>query len=754
MVKRSRIIAFFIFIVVFAGVMGITSKNILGNIKLGLDLQGGFEILYDVSPAEKDQKITEKVLANTAEALDKRVNVLGVSEPNIQIEGENRIRVQLAGVTDQNKAREILSTEANLSFRDANDRLMMDGTDLVEGGASQTFDQNGKPSVSLKLKDSDKFRKVTEEILKMAPNNVLVIWLDFEEGKDSFKEEVLKENPKFLSAPSVNEVFNQDEVSIVGTFTVEEAKELSALLNSGALPVKLDEIYSTSVGAKLGEQAMDETVLAGIIGILAVFLYMIAYYRFPGFIATLTLTVYIYITVLIFDLMDVVLTLPGIAALILGVGMAVDANIITYERIREEIKVGKSIKSAFHAGNDNSFSTVTDANLTMLLAGVVLFVYGTSSVKGFATGIIISILVSFITNVYLSRWLLGLWVNSNWLKNKPSWFGVKKSEMYSLSDNIDTLDLPTKFDSVDFVKYRRRFFIGSAAFLAAGIAVLLVLGLNLGIDFTSGTRIEVLSKEKITKEEFKTELKQLNLETDDIVISGEEKNIGVARFKGILSKQEISELKTHFKDEFGSEPNVSSVTPTVGKELAKNALIALVLSSIGMIIFVTFRFELPMAVSAVIALLYATFFVIPVFSITRMEVDITFIAALLTIVGYSINDTIVTFDRMRENMMKRRKIKSYQEIVDVVNTSIRQTLGRSINTVLMVTLTVIALLIFGSETIRPFSIALTVGLVVGTYSSIYIAAQLWVEWKHKELKKKGVLITYKEKRKNSDQPQV
>jgi protein-export membrane protein SecD/preprotein translocase SecF subunit len=754
MVKRGRIIAFLIFIVVFSGVMGATAKNILGNIKLGLDLQGGFEVLYEVTPAKGGQKITQDVLADTANALEKRVNVLGVSEPNIQIEGNNRIRVQLAGVTDQNKAREILSTEANLSFRDPTDRLMMDGTDLVEGGAKQTFDENGKPSVSLKLKDGNKFRKVTEEIVKMAPNNYLVIWLDFEEGVDSFRAEIAKQDPKFLSAPTVNEIFTQNQVSIVGSFTVEEAKQLSALLNSGALPVKLDEIYSTSVGASLGERSLNETLFAGIIGILAVFLYMMFYYRFPGFIATITLAVYIYITVLVFDLLDVVLTLPGIAALILGVGMAVDANIITYERIREEIKVGKSIKAAYSAGNDNSLSTVTDANLTMLIAGVVLFIYGTSSVKGFATGIIISILISFITNVYLSRWLLGLWVNSNWLKNKPGWFGVRKNEIHSLSEGIDTLDLSTKFDRFDFVKHRRVFFIASGALLALGIVILLVFRLNLGIDFSSGTRVEILSDKPLTTEKVASELEKLNLETNDIVISGDKKNVGVARFKGILSKKEIAELKTHFDDKFGAEPNVSSVTPTVGRELAKNALISLVWASLGLIIFVTFRFELPMAVSAVIALLYATFFVIPVFSIIQMEVDITFIAALLTIVGYSINDTIVTFDRMRENMKKRRRIKTYEEIVHIVNTSIRQTLGRSLNTVLMVTVTVIAILIFGSDTIRPFSIALTVGLVVGTYSSIFIAAQLWVEWKHRELKKKGVLITYKEKRRSSDQPQV
>ena len=282
--------------------MGGTTKNIVGNIKLGLDLQGGFEILYEVTPLKEGQKITNEILASTADALDRRVNQLGVSEPNIQIEGENRVRVQLAGVENQNQAREMLSTEANLTFRDANDELLMDGSDLKENGAKQTFDENGNPSISLELKSADKFREVTEKVLSMAPNNVLVIWLDFEEGVDSYKEEIVKENPKFLSAPSVNQIFNQDTVSIVGNFTLEEATTLSSLLNAGALPVNLDEIYSTSVGAKFGEQAMEKTVIAGIIGVLAIFIFMIGYYRFPGFIATITLTVFTYITVLIFDL--------------------------------------------------------------------------------------------------------------------------------------------------------------------------------------------------------------------------------------------------------------------------------------------------------------------------------------------------------------------------------------------------------------------------------------------------------------------
>ena len=754
MYKRSRLIAFLIFIVVMGTVMVTTTSGVLNNIKLGLDLQGGFEVLYEVKPAKEDQVIDQKALIATAEALDRRVNVLGVSEPIIQIEGDDRIRVQLAGVEDQNEAREILSTEANLTFRDADDNLMMDGADLAEGGAEQTFDENGQPIVSLKLKSAEKFKEVTQKIVGMAPNNYLVIWMDFEEGKDSFQTEITKPDPKFVSAPTVNEIFNQDSVTIVGSFTVDEAKSLADLLNAGALPVQLDEIFSTSVGAQFGESALQETVFAGLIGIAAVFLFMIFYYRLPGLIATITLTIYLFLVLVVFDWMNVVLTLPGIAAFILGVGTAVDANIITAERIREEIRVGKSIKSAFKAGNTNSISTVTDANLTLLLAAVVLFFYGTSSVKGFATSLIIGTLGSFITNVYLSRWLLGLFVNSGYFDKRPGWFGVKKSAIHDLKENVDTLDLTTKFDRFDFVTKRKRYFGIAGTLLVLGIIILFVFKLNLSIDFTKGTRIEILADQPLTAEMVSTELNKLDISTDDIVISGDDNNIGVARLTDVLTQEEISEIKAELKDVYGSDPNVSSVTPTVGKEIAKNALKGLLITCLGLIIFVSFRFEWRMAVPAVIALLYAAFFIIPFFSLTRLEVDLNFIAALLTVVGYSINDTIVTFDRIRENMTKRKRIKKPEEIIEVANTSVRQTLGRSVNTVLMVTLTVVSIMIFGSESIRSFAVALTVGLIVGTITSVYIATPLWVVLKQKELKQKGVIVTFKEKKVRTDEPVV
>ena len=746
MVKRSRIVAFFLIALLIFAAMGSTSKGILKDIKLGLDLQGGFEVLYQVKPLAGG-KITPDVLKATVSSLERRVNVLGVNEPSIQIEGKDRIRVQLAGVKDQNKAREILSTQAKLSFRDYNDKEMMTGADLKEGGAKQTF-QDNKPVVEVTLKDVDKFKEITQKISTMQrPTNVLAIWLDFEKGKDSFKDAASQDN--MISAPAVSEVFNTKKVYITGQFTVEEAKELAALLDAGALPVDLKEKYSTSVGAQFGAGALHDTVFAGIIGIALVFIFMLVYYRFPGFIAVVTLSIYLFLTLLVFDWMNAVLTLPGIAALVLGVGMAVDANIITYERIRDELKLGRSVKAAYKEGTKNSLATITDANLTTLLAAAVLFYFGTSSVKGFATTLIISILMSFITAVYGTRLFMSLWVNSGFLDKRTTWFGVKKKYIHDLSEKINLMSLPTRFDKIDFVKHRKVFYGISVGVTIIGIIFLLVFRLNLGIDFTSGTRIEIASKDVLTKQQVETEMVKVGIDENDIKdvrLTGKENKNAVVRTVGVLDKQEIAKLKDHFKKNYGAEPNVSTVSPTVGKELAKNAMGALAIASLGIILYVSIRFEWRMAVPAVVALIHDAFFIITIFSVFRLEVDITFIAAVLTIVGYSINDTIVTFDRIRENLRFSRKVKTAEELENIVNISIRQTLTRSINTVLTVLITVIALMIFGSEAIRNFSIALFIGLICGVYSSLLIASQFWLDLKIRELKKKGPLNTAKEKK--------
>lgn len=754
MVKKNRILSFVLIIFAFAALIGLTIKDIVSDVKLGLDLQGGFEVLYEVSPLNEGDQINSNTLASTADALDRRINALGVSEPRIEIEEGNRIRVQLAGVEDQQQARKMLSTTAELTFRDANDKELLNGSDLVEGGAKQAFDQTNRPIVTLQLKDADKFAEATKHVLQQS-NNVMVIWLDFNENEDSFAKEITKENPKYISAPAVTEVIRSTEVQITGDFTVEEAQNLANLLNAGSLPVKLTEIYSTSVGAQFGVDALQKTVFAGIIGIAAIFLFMLFYYRLPGLVAVIALTVYIWLILFVYEGLNAVLTLPGIAALVLGIGMAVDANIISYERLKEELRVGRSLQAAFKEANKSSFITIFDAQITTLIAAIVLYVYGESSIKGFATMLIVSILLSFITNVYVSRFLLGFLVHSRLFDGKLRLFGVKPSEIHELKEGLETTELTTKFDKIDFVKHKSKYFTASGVLLLAGLVLLIIFKLNLSIDFTSGTRIEIMSDSEITTEEVKNELAKFDVETDDIVISGEDHDRATARYKGTLEQDEINDMKAYFLDKYGVDPNISVVTPTVGKEIAKNGMTSVAIAIVGISIYVALRFEWRMGLAAVLALIHDAFFMVAVFSITRLEVDLNFIAAVLTVIGFSINDTIVTFDRMRDHLRKHKKIREYHVLEEIVNKSLRQVMTRSINTSLSTLLPVVFLLLFGSEAITNFSLAMFIGLVVGVYSSIFIAAQLWLVWKGKELKKKGVLITYKEKKKFAgDEPQV
>lgn len=752
MKKRGKIIAFLLIVLLFAGTIGSTVTGISKNINLGLDLQGGFEILYEVEPVDKNQEVDRKLLEATVQTLNDRVNRLGISETVINIEGEDRIRVQLAGVDNQQEAREILSTSALVTFRDVNDEMKLDGTDIKEGSAKQDFDpESNQPMVTLKLKDSNKFGEVTTKIRDMgSPNNLLVIWMDYQEG-DSFAEEVQKEEPKFISSPAVSKPLFTSDVQITGDFNVEEAQRLADIINSGSLPVHMTELYSTSVGAQFGEKALNQTVIAGLIGISIIFLFMIAVYRFSGLIAGINVAIYVYLILVVFQMMNGVLTLPGIAALILGVGMAVDANVLTFERIKEELRTGKSVKAAFKTGSKNSFITILDANLTTLLAASVLFIFGTSSVKGFATMLIVSILVSFLTAVYGTRLLLGFWVDSGYLKNRKTWFGVKKADIQEITDT--EIIEPNLFGkTLDIVKHRKKIFTISIALLIGGILSLSFLQLNPGIDFTSGSRIEILADDSLNTEIVKEDLETLGLEAKAIVLSGEENEIAVTRYDSVLSKSKIKEVEDYFMDKYGHDPSVSVVSPIVGQELVKNAVKALLIASIGMIIYVTFRFELFFAITAIIALLHDVFFMLVAFSITRIEFDVTIIAAILTIIGYSINNTIVVFDRIRENIRRKNKqIKSVKELAVIINHSLLQTFMRSINTTTTTLIAVLAFLVLGAQSIFGFAIALVIGLVAGTYSSLFLASQLWLVLRGRKLKKKPLDFR---KKKRVDGPQV
>ncbi|MDK4056104.1 protein translocase subunit SecDF [Staphylococcus pseudintermedius] len=755
MKKVSRLITFILLIVLLFAGMSATYKSVIKNVNLGLDLQGGFEVLYQVNPLGDGEKIDNTAVQSTAKTLERRVNVLGVSEPKIQVEDQNRIRVQLAGVQDQNQARKILSSQANLTIRDADDKVLLTGKDLVQGSAKQEFKQNtNQPAVTFKLKDSDKFKKVTEEISKKQ-ENVMVVWLDFEKG-DSYEKEKTKEDPKFISAASVNQPINSTNVEISGGFQgekgISEAKQIADLLNSGSLPVELKEIYSTSVGAQFGQDALDKTINASMIGIGIIFLFMLLFYRLPGIVAVITLTTYIYLTMVAFNFISGVLTLPGLAALVLGVGMAVDANIIMYERIKDEIRIGRTLKQAYKKANKSSFITILDANLTTVLAAAVLFFFGESSVKGFATMLLLAILMSFVTAVFLTRVLLSLVVHSNVFKKKLWWFGVKQSQIHDINKGYDVHELSTPYDKVDFMKWAKPLFALSGVVIVAGVIILAIFKLNLGIDFTSGTRVDLQSNQKLTQAQVEKTMESIDLKPNQLSIGGSNNENASMQFKRDLNKDEVAKVTDTLKSQYGKEPSVNTVSPVIGQELAKNAMLAVIIASIGMIIYISLRFEWRMGIASIISLLHDAFMIIAVFSLFRLEVDITFIAAVLTIIGYSINDTIVTFDRVREMLSKIKVITKEDQIDYIVNSSIRQTLTRSINTVLTVVIVVIALLVLGASSIFNFSLALLIGLLSGVYSSIIIAVPLWGMLKKRELRKSPhhKLVVYKRKRTNEE----
>ncbi|MCA0755243.1 protein translocase subunit SecD [Paenibacillus sp. N4] len=407
----KRILAFLAIVVIMFGVIAWTSPSLVKDVRLGLDLKGGFEVLYEATPLEGGEAVTPESLKETARSLEERIDSLGIVEPEITTEGSNRIRLKLAGVENEDEVREILAKPIQLTFRGPDGKVELAGSDFKQNGAGIGYDDLGKPFVTIELKDADKF----EEITRRLTGSYLAIYLDEEE----------------LSRPSVNFAISGGSATITGDYTTDEAKELRDMINLGALPLKLTEKYTQSVGAKLGLESLKDTVEAGIIGTVIILVFLIILFRIPGVIAAITVITYTWLLILVFNLMNATLTLPGIAAFVLGIGMAVDANIIMYERIKEEIRSGKSLLSSLKSGSKNSFRTIMDANITNIIASAVLYYIGNGAIRGFALTMIFSILVSMITNIFLSRLLIMLLIRSN-LFTKPSYYGVKEAEIREL----------------------------------------------------------------------------------------------------------------------------------------------------------------------------------------------------------------------------------------------------------------------------------------------------------------------------------
>ncbi len=754
--NKKRLITFFITIVAIVALIGTFYKGISNNLTLGLDLQGGFEILYEVSPLEEGGTLPE--MSAVANSVSKRVNVLGVSEPEIIIEGNNRIRVQLAGVADQEQARRMISATANLTFRDVNDNLLADASIIEEGGASLNY-QEGRPVVSLKIADKQKFAEITAQVAAMqSGNNLMVTWLDFAEG-DSYVQERSNEvaglEAKYISAASVRTKIEGDSV-ISGNFTEKEARELADLINSGSLPVVMTEISSNVVSAEYGSAALETTTFAGILGVALVIVFMIAAYRLPGIIASVMLSLYIFSVFTIYSAMGAVFTLPGIAALVLGVGMTVDANIITFERIKDELYRGHSIRRAVKEGQSLSFSTIFDAQFTTLLAGLIMYIFGTGAVKGFATMLMITVICTLIINVVVSRFLLNQLVQSGVVDGKKSWFGVKENQIPNIQKDEKQFYFGP-IPPVDYLKHAKKFIIVSVSIIALAVVLAGFNGisgngaLNLGIDFASGTKITVTSPEEIVVQDVKDTFASLGYDKVRYQSSGE--TTVYATIKDALTQEQLSEIKATFKSVYGIEPGDNVVTSIVGRDLVKNAIMLSLLAWVVMLLYITIRFKWDYALSCIVALLHDVSIVLAIFAIFRLEINTELISVILAIIGYSINNSIVVFDRVREEMAdtKATTKRTPEFFKKVINTALDNTILRSIFSSISTILPIICLLFFGSDAIFTFTFAMFVGLIAGTLSSVFIAPQIWYLLRTKVKVKEKKNKSKKKKREELDE---
>lgn len=715
--KKLKMIpgVFLCLIVIISGVLYL--PRLMDKINYGLDLQGGFEVLYQVNPIEGE--LNSDMVYNTYKSILKRIDILGVSEPEITIEGEDKIRIRLAGVTNREEAREVISSTAVLTFRDVNDNILLT-SDVLSGNAKVSMNNQGKYVINLPIKDTTAFYEATKKVKNMMDNR-MIIWLDYDEVKDSFRKEESKcglDGSHCLSAPYVTEAFASD-VIIQGNFTKESATKLVELINSGAMPTKLEELSSRTVEASFGENALNKTLIAGVIGIILVIVLMVIIYHFAGFITGVCFVIYTVGSLYIFYLINGVLTLPGIAAMLLGIGMAADSAIICFERIKEQLKMGNDLKESFDKGNKTSLSSIVDSNITTVLVAIILFIFGQSSVKGFATMLIINIIMTILVLVFLCRTILNLFIKTSYFDDKKNIFiGLKKKITKSKE-----IELP--FKKINFVKIGKFYTILALVIVIVGGIITYFTKFNLGVDFTGGTSIILSDKIDLTED-----IKTLDYTLKDKIITNTDATYVIDE---VLEKDSIQDLNDYITNKYNVSSDIYVVSDVVKKDLVKNALYSLLLSSIAIVIYVSIRFKFNYAISGLVALLHDIIFTILFFGIFKLEINSVFIAAILTIIGYSINDTIVTFDMIRELYTKKKTIKDNLELEDIVNTSIKRVFTRTILTTVTTIIPVICLLIMGAKEIINFNIALLVGFVFGTISSIFVSNYLWKVLEYKSI---------------------
>ena len=703
MKKSKSILSLLLAVILIVGLgftvitgIGKSKSGAMKNIKLGLDLAGGVSITYQV----KDKNPTKEEMSDTIYKLQKRVEQYS-TEASVYQEGNDRINIEIPGVTDANKILDELGKPGSLSFQTADGETVLTGTDVKSASAKTGQDDMGNKEYSVELNltksGTSKFATATKENIG---KQIAIIY-----------------DGETISSPVVRSEITGGQAYITGDFTYEEADNLASTIRIGGLKLQLEELRSNVVGAQLGEQALNTSLKAGIIGLILVFLFMIFVYRLPGLASSLALVIYTEIVLVILNAFDVTLTLPGIAGIILSIGMAVDANVIIFARVREEMARGRSVKNSLKIGFQKALSAILDGNITTLIAAAVLWFKGSGTVKGFAQTLAIGIIASMFTALVITRLIVNAFYAVG-LRSEKLYYRPKKER-----------------EPIDFLSKKKVFFTISLVLIAAGV---ITIGINEGrgkgafaysLEFQGGTSTNVTFDKDYSIDEIDKEIVPVvekvtgdnNVQTQKVAGTNQ---VIIKTVTLDLDKREA--LNKAMVDNFGvdeSKITAENISSTVSNEMRRDAVIAVVIATICMLLYIWFRFkDIRFATSAVLALLHDVLVVVGFYAIARISVGNTFIACILTIVGYSINATIVIFDRIREEM--RGKTKS-SDVAVVVNKSITQTLTRSIYTSLTTFIMVAVLYVMGVSSIKEFALPLMVGVVCGAYSSVCITGALW-----------------------------
>ena len=745
MKKRKGILSL-IAIVALMALLGVTTTIGLGkghsgaakNINLGLDLEGGVSITYQVkgdTPSDKD-------MADTIYKLQKRVEQYS-TEASVYQEGDNRISIEIPGVTDANKILDELGQPGSLYFiaqkgSDGSENYTRVGT---TGDAGTDFQLNKtieelQEDGSIVLTGSDvKTATAGAYTDSTTGSKENVVDLEFtKEGTEKFAEatKVAKEagqsigiyyDGAFVSVPNVKAVISDGRAQISGSMSYEEADQLASTIRIGGLNLELEELRSNVVGAQLGEEAISSSLKAGAIGLAIVFVFMCCVYLLPGFAAGLALLIYTGLVLVALNAFDITLTLPGIAGIILGIGMAVDANVIIFARVKEELSSGKSVKASLNAGFQKAMSAILDGNITTLIAAAVLWLRGSGTVKGFAQTLALGIVLSMFTALVITKVIVYSFYAIG-IRN-PKVYGRVKEER----------------KPINFLGKKKIFFTISIALIVLGFVAIGVNegkgngALNYSLEFMGGTSSTVTFDKDYTLEEIDQNIVPL---IEDAV---GDKNVQVQKVQDsnqVIFKTQTLNLEKReafnkvMADNFGVDENeiaTENISSTVSSEMRRDAIVAVIIATICMLLYIWFRFkDVRFATSAVLALLHDVLIVLGFYAIARVSVGNTFIACMLTIVGYSINATIVIFDRIREELKTKKRGTQLDELV---NKCITLTLTRSVYTSLTTFVMVAVLYIMGVSSIREFALPLMVGIICGAYSSVCITGALWLVMKKK-----------------------